>query len=226
MDKTAKQLKELCKEKGLPVTGNKQTLVSRLSNTYGVDKYPEELLRERYNMFKQGVIQCARQIKEYKLPLRNQNPPEDITENIAKFIIQNYEGDTTIRWAKSLGVPGDLVSKHRIIELKSFISSGPSSFGPNKKFNVIYFLDLRDFMKDVIVLWKVNVTNDSPEWKNIKMNKTETHAEQCSQGRRPHISWDNIKVQIEDKCEKVYEGTFEGIFRRRAMNSTGTDTAL
>lgn len=70
-------------------------------------------------------------------------------------------------------------------------------------------------MNDIIILWKVNVTNDSPEWKKLKMNKTETFEEQCIQKRRPHISWDKIYGQIGHLCEKIYEGSFEGIFIKK-----------
>jgi hypothetical protein len=48
--------------------------------------------------------------------------------------------------------------------------------------------------------------------KNIKVNKSQTMGEQLLEGRRPHISWDNIHPQISEFCEKIYKGTFEGIF--------------
>ena len=100
--------------------------------------------------------------------------------------------------------------------MKAFTSDGPSSFGPDKKFGVIYFLDMRDWLNNMFILWKVNVTSDSPEWRNIKMNKKQTNEEQCKQKRRPHISWENIYSQIPDKCIKIYEGTFEDIFMHQA----------
>jgi hypothetical protein len=52
----------------------------------------------------------------------------------------------------------------------------------------------------------------SDEFKNIKVNKRQTMKEQFDEGRRPHISWDNIYPQISNFCEKIYEGTFENIF--------------
>ena len=45
--------------------------------------------------------------------------------------------------------------------------------------------------------------------KNIKVNKSQTMGEQLLEGRRPHISWDNIHPQISEFCEKIYEGTFQ-----------------
>ena len=71
---------------------------------------------------------------------------------------------------------------------------------------------MRQWLNDIFILWRVNLTSESSEWKGIKMNKKQTFEEQCKEGRRPHIAWDKIYPQISDHCVKVYEGTFEGIF--------------
>jgi hypothetical protein len=192
------------------------------------DKYTPDILRIRYNMYRDTYIKTAEIIETSGLPIRHQNPPEDVTENIVKFIINNYDNDTSCKWAKSMKhksmkINGDLYSDKYPIdsppEVKAFTSDGPSSFGPKKKFGVIYFLDMRGWLNDTFILWKVDVSNDSPEWKNIKMNKKQTNEEQCEEGRRPHISWDNIHSQMPDKCIKVYEGIFEDIFKQQAMVS-------
>ena len=97
------------------------------------------------------------------------------------------------------------------IEVKSFTSNGPSQFGPNKKFGVLYFLDLRNFLDNNIILWKVNLHYLSFEFKNIKINEYQTLEEQLIEKRRPHITWNKIYPQIKDFCEKIYDGTFENI---------------
>ena len=56
---------------------------------------------------------------------------------------------------------------------------------------------MRDWLNNRFVLWKVDVSSDSPEWHNIKMNNTQTLKEQCEKGVRPHISWENIYSQIQ-----------------------------
>ena len=186
-----------------------------INKTTIMDNYTESILRHRYNKFLTSYIDDSEIIKKGIL-LRHQNPPEDITENITKFIIQNYEKDLSCKWAKSIGLKGDLYSDkynpESPIEVKAFTSDGPSSFGPKKKFGVIYFLDMRNWVQDSFKLWKVNVSNDSLEWKQLQMNKKQTHGEQCEEGRRPHISWDKIYLQIPNKCVKIYDGNFEGIF--------------
>jgi hypothetical protein len=183
------------------------------------DKYSQEILRSRYNEYKDSYLK-TNEYKKMGIPIRQQNPPEDITENIAKFIIRNIEKDNTVIWCKGIdkkyNLTGDLYSSHYDkssgIEVKSFTSNGPSQFGPKKKFGVLYFLDLRNWLEDEIILWKVNLTNESDEFKNIKMSKTQTHAEQCDEGRRPHISWDHLYPQIKEHCLQIYKGTFENIF--------------
>lgn len=183
------------------------------------DNYDESILIERFKNFKNMYISDAELIKN-GLKIRHQNTPEDITENITKFIIRKYENDKSCVWCKGVdkkyGLTGDLYSnkyeKIAPIEVKSFTSNGPSQFGPDKKFGVLYFLDLRNWLNNKIILWKVNLNYQSDEYKNIKVNKTQTMGEQLLEGRRPHISWDNIYPQISKFCEKIYDGTFENIF--------------
>jgi hypothetical protein len=191
------------------------------------DNYSSDILRQRYNGFKDSHINLLEINGTKKLGIRCQNPPEDITENIVKFIMINYDNDPTCKWAKSVGKNGDLYSEKYSAdsppEVKAFMSNGPCSFGPTKKFGVIYFLDMRLCIKDTLICWRVNVSDESPEWRQMKMNKNQTYEQQCNEKRRPHISWDNIHSQISEKCVKVYEGTFEGIFMQPKSTTTVSD---
>ena len=181
------------------------------------DKYTQDILRTRFYSYKKSYIEVDK-LKKSGLKLRQQNPPEDITENIVKYIIRNYDNDNLIVWGKEVSnkLSGDLYSpkyeKKFQPEVKSFTSNGPIQFGPNKKFGVLYFLDLRNCLDDKIILYKLNLTNESPEYKNININKSQTHNEQCIQKRRPHISWDKLHPQINKFCTKIYDDTFENIF--------------
>lgn len=197
------------------VTPNEKLIVKKVE-VENEDKYTADVLHTRYKMYHDTYMSTSEIIKNTGLPIRHQNPPEDVTENIVKFIIQNYDNDPSCKWAKSMECKGDLYSDKYAIdspaEIKAFTSDGPSSFGPDKKFSVIYFLDMRNWINDLFILRRVNLTSESPQWKGIKMNKTQTFEEQCLQGKRPRISWDNIYPQISDQYSKVYEGSFEGIF--------------
>lgn len=201
---------------------NKKTIVkaNKKTNTKAevlicrYDKYISDILRMRFKRIRQRAIEDLEDMKKYDICFRMQNPPEDVTENIIKNIVKNHEGDTTVVWCRLIELPGDLDSTTSgIIETKSFTSGGPSSFGPKKKFNVMYFLDMREWLNDIFIVWKVNLTHASHEWKGIKMNKDETNEEQCEDGKRAHISWEKIKSQLPpEKITQVYNGTFEGIF--------------
>jgi hypothetical protein len=177
------------------------------------DNYTAEVLSQRYTLYRDFIRGSQDVIGSTRLPIRLANPPEDVTENIVKFIIRNKMGDATCKWAKAVGASGDLVSEMEgLQEVKAFTSDGPCSFGPQKVFDVLYFLDLRRWLDNHIVLWRTDLNNNSSAWKSLKMNKTETNEEQCAQGRRPHIAFEKIYEQISGDCVKVYEGTFEEIF--------------
>lgn len=185
-----------------------------------VDRYSHDVLRSRFVLYRDSEIAVRNLRNEVNLPIRGQNPPEDITENIVKFILRK-NGDNTCVWAKCVGRPGDLFSeKEGVQEVKAFTSDGPCSFGPDKEFKVIYFLDMRNYLSDKFVLWRFAVTNESPEWKGLRVSVAETFNDQATQGRRPHIGFVKIYEQLKDVrtssgvplCTKVYDGPFEGIF--------------
>jgi hypothetical protein len=180
------------------------------------DTYTCDVLRERYNLYNRNYNEESELINKTVLPIRRQNMPEDMSENIAKFIIRKHDNDPSCKWSKCMKQSGDLCSEKyngkSQIEIKSFTSPGPSSFGPKKIFSVIYFLDMQKWLEDIIILYRVNLTNESLEWNNIKMNKDDTFEKHCSQKRRPHISYHDIYKQIPTYCVKIYEGSFEGIF--------------
>jgi hypothetical protein len=193
-----------------PETNNNQKKVKAAPS----DNYTEEILRKRFNSYKTSSIELQAINKDTGLNIRNANPPEDITENMVKFIIRNKKGDKSCMWAKCFNKNGDLYSDvEKIQEVKALTSDGPCSFGPTKKFDVIYFLDMREWLSDKIILWCINLTNESKEWKGLKMNATQTHEDQSNQGRRPHIGFDKLYEQLKDYSTKVYEGTFENIFK-------------
>ncbi len=188
-----------------------------------VDTYTAEILRSRFAQHKTYVQQTKNILTSTGLPIRLPNMPEDISENIVKFVLHNHPGvykDTTSKWTKSImkrgqKISGDLVSdKEKTQECKCFTSDGPPSFGPTENWNVIYFLDARHWLDDKFVLWRVPLANTSAEWKAIKMNKSQTHEDQSAEGRRPRITWDSLHPQIKDHCQCIFDGTFEQIFNQ------------
>lgn len=121
---------------------------------------------------------------------RNPNFPEDISETIIMYLLQKND-KTCTRDTKS----GDLWSEtEKKIECKCFTSTGPTSFGPNSTWDVLYFLDGRQYEKGKFTLYKVNMSNT--DFSNIKINKTQTYKDVCNAGKRPRIGWDQLKSQI------------------------------
>lgn len=148
------------------------------------------------------------------IKIRQSNIPEWFTENLMIHIINRYGDIGRVKWCRMANLPGDMCcERYECVEGKSFTSNGPCSFGPDKKFDIIFFLDMRGWRADNWILWQVNLNNNSPEWTGIKMNSTETFADQVRSGRRPHISWDLLYPQIADHCVKIYDGSFSRIFK-------------
>ena len=173
------------------------------------DTYTKEILIKQFELHKTYVNKRKQTTKD--LHVRMPSIPEDISENIIKFIIINKLNDETSKWnCKS----GDLFSmKEGIQECKCFTSNAPLSFSPSSKWNVIYFLDARQWItNNHFKLFKINLANTDKQWLNIKINSSQTIQQQCKQSRRPRLCWDNIKKHLNNHISLVFEGTFEDIF--------------
>ena len=172
-----------------------------------VDKYTKEILKQQYEMHKNYVINRKNSSKLLGINFRLPCIPEDISENMIKFIIHK-NGDVTSSW----NCKGDLLSSiEGKQECKCFTSSGPISFTPSSEWNSIYFLDATEWLNDCFKLYKFPYKRTSDEWKNIKVNKNQTFEDQSLQGRRPRINWSGLYPQIKEKCSLLFEGSFEDI---------------
>jgi hypothetical protein len=194
-------------------------------NNTNDDGYSVFLLRQRYNLFRNYVIETMHLQEKFQCDLRLPNPPEDITENIVKFLIRRELGDPTCVWCKGVdGKTGDLFSQQGgLYEVKAFTSDGPCSFGPKKKFDCLFFLDMRRWLENHFVLWRFHLSNASPLFQNIPINAKNVSTsmqDKCDRGLRPHVCFQRIFEFLHDKkdsegreiCTKIYEGTFEDIF--------------
>ncbi len=223
--KTVRELKILCKERNIKGYSkkNKQTIIELLDKTGSSlqlntistikimkDNYTVKLLIEQYNFHKLYINFRISTTKNIGVNVRLPSIPEDISENIVKQIIHNKLNDKTSTWnCKS----GDLYSiTEGKQECKCFTSDGPCSFTPSSDWDIIYFLDARKWLNDYFILYRISLKKSSDEWKNIRVNKTQTFEDQSNQGRRPRINWEYLYPQIEKYCTKVYEGIFNDIF--------------
>ena len=159
-----------------------------------------DLLLDKYNEKIQFNIEINNKLKNKKL--RNENFPSEISENIVKFaLLKKYK--ICPNWDTS---SGDLELLNKKLEVKGFMSEGPSSFGPSEKWNYIYFVDCKKHFNKFFIVYEIKLSNDHNIWKNLKINSSQTFSDQCLQKRRPRITFDQIYKQIPDYCKIIFNG--------------------
>lgn len=150
------------------------------------------------------IKQIADFKKKTSCKLRFPNFPECISENIIKEFINKIERRKCVN-----SKIGDLeiTSNPKVkIEVKCFTSSGPTSFGPTENWNELYFLDATNFIKNKFKIYKICHSNKSEIFSSIKINSTKTYLEYCEEGKRPRITFKQIKEQLKEEVKLVYEG--------------------
>jgi hypothetical protein len=138
---------------------------------------------------------------------RNENFPSDISENIVKFVIANKYRIMPC-WDTD---KGDIVIKKKDlfkqIEVKGFMSSGPSSFGPKEMWDWIYFVDGINIRNKMFKVYEIKLSNKSETFRDIKITKTETYGEQCDRKVRPRCGFETIlKPQLGEHCKLIFDG--------------------
>lgn len=136
-----------------------------------------------------------------KKKIRKTNYPSEITENIAKFAIaKKYKimGNWDIK-------PGDLTVLKKQIEVKGgFIEHGPPTFGPDEKWDWIYFVDCEETFKMKYKVYEIKKSNIY--FHNLMVNNTETFGNQCIQRRRPRLVFSSIKEQLGENVKLIFDG--------------------
>lgn len=204
-NKSKSMLIELLKKHGINIPVNPDKVKTSLD-----DPYTEDVLKQQYGLHRDYVLGRIRTTAQMSIKVRLPSIPEDISENIIKFILHFKLNDTTSRWNCK---KGDLHSEQEgCQECKCFTSDGPISFTPSSSWNVIYFLDAREWLNDRFVLYRCNLQRTSPEWASIRVNKHQTFEDQAKQGRRPRLGWKSLFTEIEPHTTKVFDGSFNDIF--------------
>lgn len=178
------------------------------------------------------TIQYQKYMNEIFTNGRGINLPQEITENICLLILRVVKG-VDARWCKDTKKPnkisGDgytpatgfalklLYKKTKVkvvieytgvnkLEFKCFTSTGPPTFGPTENWDQLYFLDAIDYHNYKFKLYEVPLSNVSDEWKSLKVNKSQTFEDQAEQGRRPRLVFEDIKTQLGEHCQMIWEG--------------------
>lgn len=135
--------------------------------------------------------------------IRYPNFPSEISENIVKLALFKKYNKIPIWDTKS----GDLELDGEKIEVKAFSSDGPSSFGPTENWIKIYFINCKDYINKNFIIHEINLSNSDEIFNSIKVNKTQTFKDQCLQGKRPRISFEELNKQIpQDYVNIIFNG--------------------
>ena len=150
---------------------------------------------------------CITRNEIYKGKVRKPNFPEDVSESLVKFYIEKYENIPTTGDIRK----GDLLkSDGTVVEVKAFQSNTPNSYGPTECWDELYIVDLRQFLEDILYIYKIPYSNDSEEIKNLKVNRKQTYRDQCLQGRRPRITTKNLIKQLDGEF-LIYKGNITSL---------------
>jgi len=160
-----------------------------------------EKLIDHYNDYTRFIDQVNSKLSKKKI--RRPNFPSEISENLVKFCKAHQTGIMG-NWDHK---PGDLRILEKQMEVKGFLSTGPSSFGPQETWDWIYFVDCRKTHKKKYKIYEIRMSNTDPLWKNIKVNQEQTFEAQCQQMRRPRIKFEDIKQQLTSQhCHLIFKG--------------------
>jgi hypothetical protein len=220
----SKELNGLLKERGLIPSGNKQVMIKKLiDNDKGellpkVQKVPKVDMSYEYlgiyidiqRTYCTKCIEFNKNLESSNNPLeRLPNIPSGVSENVTLQVLQKRGDNSCTRITPT----GDLFSKkYGKIEIKCFSSIGPSSFGPKCTWDKICFVDATEWLDNKYIIYRVNLSNSTDEWQNVKMNREETFGDKCEKGQRPRMAWENIRNQIDPRhIEIIFDGSFEDI---------------
>lgn len=179
----------------------RKKLATRKDNFTYKDVYR---LLNYYIQYCKKIIHINRKLrKKIRLP----NFPSEISENIVKFILY-HKRKIMPEWCRT----GDLILMGKKLEIKAYISKGPSSFDPTEKWYRLYFLDCSNFMTKHFICYEILLTNKDTIWKHLKVNKHQTYHEQCIQKRRPRFHLNYILPQLHSRYyRKIFDSTLSSL---------------
>ena len=139
---------------------------------------------------------------------RNENFPSDISENIVKLVIFITYGIMPCWDTKKGDIIIDKNNIFRQIEVKGFISNGPSSFGPKEEWDLLYFVDGQEVTNKKFKVYEVKLSNKNEIFRNINISKKETYGDIADKGKRPRGSFYTIfEPALKDEhCRIIFDG--------------------
>ena len=153
--------------KNIKISNNLKTLLDKITINILIDDINEHIRHSKYINERNTYLG-----NKHKL-WRNDNFPSHISENICKFAIFKKYGIMPT-WNTSKGDLQIVMDNSVIqIEVKGFMSDGPSSFGPIENWDIIYFVDCKNFENKKFKVYEINLSNTSDIWKKLKIKGTD-----------------------------------------------------
>ena len=168
-----------------------------------------ETIIDKYIDYYKFIDSVNQQLNKKKC--RHENLPSHISENICKFAIaKKYKmmpcWDT---------LKGDLQLYTKQLEVKGFISDGPSSFGPNESWERIYFVDAKDILQLKFKVYEMQLANNSEIWRSVQMSSKNTYGTIADANKRGLLRASFYKVfypQLKTHCKLIFDGHFSELF--------------
>jgi hypothetical protein len=70
----------------------------------------------------------------------------------------------------------------------------------------LIFVDASLFREKKFKIYQIDLSNDNPNWKNIKVNSKDTYEDHCKQKRRPRILFSSIYKILNDFIKVLFDG--------------------
>jgi len=196
------------------------TIIQKYYRRYNIIKYFSKLednmtlslLKDLINRYNNNLkFNNEINTKLSKKKIRQDNFPSHISENIVKFaIFKKYK--IMPSWDTN---KGDLIFNKKFIknlqiEVKGFMSDGPSSFGPKEDWDWLYFIDCKDSINFNFKIFEIKLSNKNEIFRSIKLNKKETFGEIADNNQRGKLrgSFYNVfKKQLPQQyCNIIFDG--------------------
>jgi len=59
------------------------------------------------------------------------------------------------------------------------------------------------------IIYEISLSNTDEDICTIKVNKNETYQDHCKAGKRPRITFNELKKQLGDKCKEIFNGSID-----------------
>ena len=194
------------------LTGIKAILMKKNRNT-DEQRLVEEYCRDLHANFTVNRKNQLELVKKYgKAGGRIDGLSQELSESICMIIYNNRLNDNTCRKAETGDNHSDIDGRIEV-KSKSTSTEAPGSCGSDQHWDTLNKLDVSGILEDRILLWRLRIKDTDERWDQFKPANKNRELKLV----RPRLNWKKIEEEFKDEIQIIYDGTFEGIFTRQAM---------